>query len=188
VRAAAAVGRPDRHAGEVPVAYVVPADPDRFDEAELHAWAGAAIGEAAARPRRIHPIPAIPTTAVGKQDKPALVADAASRAITDALTDAGIPHHHRAMTRPTPEITAMYPQNVIVVGAGPVGCTAALLLADRDIPVTLIERHREAHRCPEPSTSTTRSPGSCTASASATPSWPARGRPADFACSTPTTW
>ena len=50
VRAAAAVGRPDRHSGEVPVAYVVPAGPGPFDETELLAWAGTAIGEAAARP------------------------------------------------------------------------------------------------------------------------------------------
>jgi fatty-acyl-CoA synthase len=91
VRAAAAVGRPDRYAGEVPVAYVVPADPDRFDEAELHAWAATAIGEPAARPKRIHPIPDIPTTEVGKQYKPALVADAAARAVCDALAEAGIP-------------------------------------------------------------------------------------------------
>ena len=39
VTAAAAVGRPDRHSGEVPVAYVVPAGPGPFDEAELLAWA-----------------------------------------------------------------------------------------------------------------------------------------------------
>ena len=56
VAAAAAVGRPDRHSGEVPVAYVVPADPGQFDEAELLAWAGTAIGEPAARPKRIYPI------------------------------------------------------------------------------------------------------------------------------------
>jgi fatty-acyl-CoA synthase len=91
VRAVAAVGRPDRRSGEVPVAYVVPADPDRFDEDELHAWATTAIGEPAARPKRIHPIPAIPTTEVGKQYKPALVADAATRAVSDALADGGIP-------------------------------------------------------------------------------------------------
>jgi fatty-acyl-CoA synthase len=91
VRAAAAVGRPDRHSGEVPVAYVVPADPDRFDEDELHAWAATAIGEPAARPKRIHPLPAIPMTAVGKQFKPALVADAAARAVADTLAEAGIP-------------------------------------------------------------------------------------------------
>jgi fatty-acyl-CoA synthase len=47
VRAAVAVGRPDRHSGEVPVAYVVPAGPGTFDETELLAWAGTAIGEAA---------------------------------------------------------------------------------------------------------------------------------------------
>jgi 3-(3-hydroxy-phenyl)propionate hydroxylase len=42
----------------------------------------------------------------------------------------------------------MDPGNVIVVGAGPVGCTAALLLADRGIPVTLIERYRQPHPLP----------------------------------------
>ena len=91
VTAAAAVGRPDRHSGEVPVAYVVPADPARFDEAELLAWAATAIGEPAARPKRIYPIEAIPVTAIGKHYKPALAADAAARAAADALTDAGLP-------------------------------------------------------------------------------------------------
>ena len=85
VPAAAAVGRPDRHSGEVPVAYVVPADPGQFDEAELLAWAGTAIDEPAARPKRIYPITAIPLTAVGKHFKPALAADAAARAAAEAL-------------------------------------------------------------------------------------------------------
>ena len=39
-------------------------------------------------------------------------------------------------------------QPVIVVGAGPVGCTAALLLADSGIPVTLLERHTQPHPLP----------------------------------------
>ena len=90
VRAAVAVGRPDRHSGEVPVAYVVPADPGRFEEAELLAWAGTAIDEPAARPKRIYPMTEIPVTAVGKPFKPALLADAAVRAITEALTAAGV--------------------------------------------------------------------------------------------------
>ena len=37
---------------------------------------------------------------------------------------------------------------VIVAGAGPVGCTAALLLADSGIPVTLLERHTHPHPLP----------------------------------------
>src|SRR5271166_1527092 len=90
VRGAVAVGRPDRHSGEVPVAYIVPADPGTFDESELLAWAGTAIGEAAARPKNIYPIDAIPVTEVGKHFKPALIADAAARAITDALPAAGL--------------------------------------------------------------------------------------------------
>ena len=88
VRAAVAVGRPDRHAGEVPVAYVVPAGPGRFDEAGLLAWAADAIDEPAARPKRIYPMTEIPVTAVGKPFKPALTADAAVRAITEALAAA----------------------------------------------------------------------------------------------------
>ena len=90
VRAAVAVGRPDRHAGEVPVAYVVPAGPGRFDEAGLLAWAATTIDEPAARPKRIYPVTEIPVTAVGKQFKPALIADAAVRAVTEALAQAGL--------------------------------------------------------------------------------------------------
>ena len=39
-------------------------------------------------------------------------------------------------------------ERVIVVGAGPAGCTAALLLADFGIPVTLLERHTQPHPLP----------------------------------------
>jgi fatty-acyl-CoA synthase len=91
VAAAVAVGRPDRHSGEVPVAYVVPAGPGLFDEAELLAWAGTAIDEPAARPKAIYPTDAIPVTTVGKHFKPALIADAAVRAVTEALAAAGLP-------------------------------------------------------------------------------------------------
>ena len=90
VTAAAVVGLPDAHAGEVPVAYVVPADPGAFDEAGLLEWAANTIGERAARPKRIYAIPAIPLTAVGKQFKPALAADAARRVVAEALDRAGV--------------------------------------------------------------------------------------------------
>ena len=113
VAAAAAVGRPDRHSGEVPVAYVVPAGPGTFDEADLLAWASTAIGEPAARPKHIHPIDAIPVTEVGKHFKPALAADAAVRAITEALAAAGLPDAR---------VTAAYEHGRLVVtvtGADP---------------------------------------------------------------------
>jgi fatty-acyl-CoA synthase len=90
VTAAAAVGSPDAYAGEVPVAYIVLADPGAFDEAGLLAWAAKTIGEPAARPKRIYAIPAIPLTAVGKQFKPALAADAARHAVAEALDRAGV--------------------------------------------------------------------------------------------------
>ncbi|MFI5082924.1 MAG: AMP-binding protein, partial [Streptosporangiales bacterium] len=120
VAAAAAVGRPDRHSGEVPVAYVVPADPGRFDEAELLAWAGTTIGEPAARPKRIYPIEAIPVTAIGKHYKPALAADAAARAAADVLDEAGLPGAH---------VTAAYENGqpvITVTGADPNGVREAL--------------------------------------------------------------
>ena len=120
VAAAAAVGRPDRHSGEVPVAYVVPAGPGRFDEAELLAWAGTTIGEPAARPKRIYPIEAIPVTAIGKHYKPALAADAAARAAADVLAEAGLPGAH---------VTAAYENGrpvITVTGADPNGVREAL--------------------------------------------------------------
>ena len=87
VRAAVAVGRPDRHSGEVPVAYVVPADPGRFDEADLLAWAGTAIDEPAARPKHIYPIDRDP----GHRGGQALQARAARRRRR--------PRHHRGAGR-----------------------------------------------------------------------------------------
>jgi fatty-acyl-CoA synthase len=113
VAAAAAVGRPDRHSGEVPVAYVVPTGPGRFDEAELLAWASTTIGEPAARPKRIYPIEAIPVTAIGKHYKPALATDAAARAAADVLAEAGLPEA---------QVTAAYENGrpaITVTGADP---------------------------------------------------------------------
>jgi fatty-acyl-CoA synthase len=122
VAAAAAVGRPDRHSGEVPVAYVVPADPGRFDEAELLAWSGTAIGEPAARPKRIYPIETIPITAIGKHYKPALAADAAARAVTEALAEAGLADTRAAAVhedgRLVIAVTAADPRRVHEILAG----------------------------------------------------------------------
>ncbi|MGZ4611605.1 MAG: bifunctional 3-(3-hydroxy-phenyl)propionate/3-hydroxycinnamic acid hydroxylase MhpA [Kineosporiaceae bacterium] len=47
----------------------------------------------------------------------------------------------------TPQVPPV-PDHVVIVGAGPVGCTAALLLADAGVPVTLLERHAAPHPLP----------------------------------------
>ncbi|SDS86441.1 fatty-acyl-CoA synthase [Halopseudomonas sabulinigri] len=68
----AAVGSPDAHAGEVPVAYVQLRVGAVVSEAQLQAFASEHISERAAVPKRIHVVEALPTTAVGKLFKPAL--------------------------------------------------------------------------------------------------------------------
>ena len=139
VASAVAVGRPDRHSGEVPVAYVVPADPARFDEAELLAWACTSIGEPAARPKRIYPIEAIPVTAIGKPYKPALAADAAARAATDILAETGLPGTEVAAAHDNGRLV------ITVTGAGPGRVREALAgfpLTIRALP----ERARELPR------------------------------------------
>ena len=83
VTAAAAVGRPDPHAGELPVAYVtVTGEPA---EAELLEWSAARVSERAAAPKEVRIVDALPLTAVGKPNKLPLRADATRRALTDAL-------------------------------------------------------------------------------------------------------
>jgi fatty-acyl-CoA synthase len=81
VQLAAAVGRPDPRLGEVPVAYVQLKRGATSSEEELLTFAQAHIGERAAAPKRIHVVADLPTTAVGKIFKPALV----QREIEDAL-------------------------------------------------------------------------------------------------------
>jgi fatty-acyl-CoA synthase len=86
VTAAAAVGSPDAHAGEVPVAYVTVEATPGAGEAELLAWAAAHVPERAAAPKRVEIIDAIPVTAVGKPYKPELRRRATERAARDALS------------------------------------------------------------------------------------------------------
>ncbi len=97
VVAAAAVGRPDPHAGEVPVAYVTLAAGAAATEDDLRAWAAARAPEPAAAPKRVDVVDAIPLTAVGKVFKPELRRRAAEAAARDAL--AGIATDVAARTR-----------------------------------------------------------------------------------------
>ena len=90
VRAAAAVGRPDRHSGRS--RSPTSSRASRSGSTRASSWPGPPRRSGpAARPKQIHSVAEIPMTAVGKQYKPALVADAAARAVSDVLADAGIP-------------------------------------------------------------------------------------------------
>jgi fatty-acyl-CoA synthase len=89
VTAAGAVGRPDVHAGEVPVAYVTLAPGATVDGDQLRDFAAVRVAERAAVPKDVTVLDPLPVTAVGKPYKLALRADATRRAVTDAL--AGFP-------------------------------------------------------------------------------------------------
>jgi len=90
VTAANAVGRPDAHAGEVPVAYVTLAPGATVTEDELRVFAAARVAERAAAPKAVTVLDALPVTAVGKPYKLALRADATRRAVAAALAE--VPH------------------------------------------------------------------------------------------------
>jgi fatty-acyl-CoA synthase len=85
VSAAQAVGRPDQHAGEVPVAFVTLVPGAGATPEELCAWAGNHVPEQAAAPKAVTVLDALPVTLVGKPFKPALRAEATRMAVTDAL-------------------------------------------------------------------------------------------------------
>ena len=70
---AAAIGSPDAYAGEMPVAYVQLKPGAAVTEQELLEHAALTIPERAAIPKRIKISSSLPTTAVGKLFKPALV-------------------------------------------------------------------------------------------------------------------
>jgi fatty-acyl-CoA synthase len=67
------VGSPDAYAGELPVAYVQLKPGLAVTEAELLEHAARTIPEKAAVPKRVKISSSLPTTAVGKLFKPALV-------------------------------------------------------------------------------------------------------------------
>ncbi|VXC77695.1 Fatty-acyl-CoA synthase [Pseudomonas sp. 8Z] len=85
VALAAAVGKPDEKAGELPVVYVQLKPGSQTCEAELLEHAAAHIPERAAVPKDAWIIDAIPLTAVGKTFKPALRFDAITRVYQAAL-------------------------------------------------------------------------------------------------------
>ncbi|WP_306051256.1 AMP-binding protein [Oceaniradius stylonematis] len=90
VSVAAAIGRPDRRVGELPVCYVTLKPGMGADAEALLARAAGAIDERAAHPKAVHILDAMPLTAVGKIDKVALRRDAAERAVRELYPHADI--------------------------------------------------------------------------------------------------
>ena len=87
VALAAAVGKPDAHAGELPVVYVQLKPGTDVTSEALLAHAAEHIPERAAVPKDAWILDAIPLTAVGKTFKPALRFDAIARVYRAALAD-----------------------------------------------------------------------------------------------------
>ncbi len=85
VKACAAVGAPDPHAGEVPVAYVTLKAGQTVDVEALREFAARHVDEPPARPRYVEILSALPTTNVGKVFKPELRAMAKQRYLQTAL-------------------------------------------------------------------------------------------------------
>ena len=97
VSAAAAVGRPDPHSGEVPVAFVTLTPGSDAVPDELEAWAAVHVPERAAAPKHVEILDEIPQTAVGKPYKPELRRLAAEQAARDALAETALGDQVRAV-------------------------------------------------------------------------------------------
>lgn len=87
---AAAVGQPDAHAGEVPLAYVVLREGSTTSAQALREFAAERIPERAAVPVRIEIVAQMPTTAVGKIFKPQLRHSAIAHVCGELLRASGI--------------------------------------------------------------------------------------------------
>jgi fatty-acyl-CoA synthase len=85
VELAAAVGKPDAHAGELPIAYVQLKPGASASAEDIRLYARRNIPERGAAPAEIHIIDKIPLTDVGKIFKPPLRRSAAEKAFAEAL-------------------------------------------------------------------------------------------------------
>jgi fatty-acyl-CoA synthase len=86
---AAAVGRPDAYAGEVPVVYVSAKPDSDLDEAQLLKYCTANIPERAAVPKRIYIVDDLPMTAIGKIFKPDLTRQQIESVVRECAVDTG---------------------------------------------------------------------------------------------------
>ena len=90
VAEAAAVGRPDPRAGEVPIAYVALKRGATVTADGLRDYAAARVSEPPAAPKEICLLDELPMTAIGKVFKPALRRDAVRRAVLAELGRVGL--------------------------------------------------------------------------------------------------
>jgi fatty-acyl-CoA synthase len=86
VALAAAVGRPDAYAGEVPMLFIAPQRGRSIDVAALADFMTEQVAEGAARPKTIELVDEIPLTPVGKIFKPRLREIAAEQAVRQMLS------------------------------------------------------------------------------------------------------
>ena len=89
VEMAAAIGRPDAYAGEIPIVFVQLKPGASASPEELQAFARERVAERAAAPAEVRVLAQMPLTAVGKIFKPALREIAAKEALEAAI--AGLP-------------------------------------------------------------------------------------------------
>jgi fatty-acyl-CoA synthase len=103
---AAAVGKPDAHAGELPVAYVQLVAGSEISETRLLALVAARIPERAAIPKEVFIIDRIPLTDAGKPAMVSLRHDAAERTFRSALSQitclSTAPHRLQVTVGPHP--------------------------------------------------------------------------------------
>ena len=85
VEMSAAVGQPDAYAGELPVVYVALKAGAAATEEEILAFVTPLIAERPAVPKRVHFLPDLPQTALGKVFKPALRLQSIERVFGEAL-------------------------------------------------------------------------------------------------------
>ena len=105
VDAAAAVGRPDDYAGEIPVLFVTEAPDEKVDLDELARFVQEHIAERPARPQKITVLPAIPTTAVGKPFRPELRRLAAEDHLRHVVSEATLKLQEEGEDAPQVELT-----------------------------------------------------------------------------------
>lgn len=96
---AVVVGRPDTHAGEVPVAYLALVPGSTATAETMLEYARKHVIERAAIPKDCYLMASLPKTAIGKIDKNTLRADAAGKAFSSVLLRAGLNHDCQVVAR-----------------------------------------------------------------------------------------